>query len=227
MEDLLAAVKKNEWRGKCVPPVSTAAAEPDAESPTIPLAPPRLTTAWCMLEDPMMSIAGESYKTQEVRDRSFALQEEAVANLRGNRKLTKAKMGDALAAVKPTVIQTKVVAGVLYGLKQIQTVCYDEEKKTLWTVPEDLRVWSRSRPTLWVDARCETMLRAESVPSLGLWLSQKEREGWTIPWPDAEGTLEEVKQQMRGQPGEPQGKVKKEVWARALGRLQAVEALGI
>ncbi len=182
----------------------------------------------------MMVIAGPGYAATEVRDRSFELQAEALSNLRGNRKLTKAKMGDALSALKPTVDQTKVLAAILYALKQIQTVCYDEETKTVWTVPEDLRAWSRGQKTLWVDARCENMLEWPldiSLP-LGRWISDREEEGWKIDWPVAEGTFEEIKAKVgtRGitpKAAEFGAKVKKEDWARCLGRMEAIEHLGL
>lgn len=193
------------------------------------LTPARLTTAWLMNEDPLMTIAGGSYKNTEVRDKTFELQEEAIRTLRGNRKLTKAKMGDALAAVKPTTDQTKIVAAVLYGLKRIQTVCFDEKARKVWTMPEDLRAWSVGMETLWVNEGCTICL--ETGPgAVGLWLSQREAEGWKIEWPQGEGTMEELKAEVgkRGlsvHPLELGAKVKKEDYVRVVGRAQAVEHL--
>jgi hypothetical protein len=245
MEALLTVIREHPFGKACVAPFSKEDQEirqlrrsGSGEADTLwgghvrSLAPPRLTTAWLLGEDPLMALAGSGYRNTEVRDKTFALQEEAAQQLRGNRRLPKAKVADALAALKPTVDQTKIVAAVLYALRQIQTVCFDEAGKTLWTVPEDLRVWSRSRRTLWVDARCERMLEWQDTdaapPPFGLWLSQREAEGWTIPWPEAEDTFEELKEKMRGQPGEPKGKGFKKVdWARALGRLEAIEHLAL
>ena len=194
------------------------------------LVPARLTTAWRYLEDPLMILGGSSYRATEVRDRTFDLQKEALANLRGNRKLTKAKMGDALSSLKPNEDQTKVLAWVLYELKQIQTVCFDEEAKTFWTVPDDLCAWSKGRKTLWVSKGCDRMLEGGSF-HFGRWISDREDEGWTIPWPIAEGGMEELKTELanRGLTAKPAvfgAKVKKEDYARALGRAKAVEHLG-
>jgi hypothetical protein len=118
-------------------------------------------------------------------------------------------------------------------LRHVQVVCFNEEKKTVWTYPEDLRAWSKHRTTLWVDGRCEKMLDHPADPcgGLGLWLSQREAEGWTIPWPVADGSLEEIKAVMvekdypAPKPAFGQTKVKKEDWARALGRSEAVTHL--
>ncbi len=240
MQDFLKSIEKNPFRNSCitafakekVPFGRFVSKETLWGGEVRSITPARLTTAWRMSEDPMMAIAGPGYAATEVRDRSFELQSEALSNLRGNRKLTKAKMGDALSSLKPTVDQTKVIAGILYALKQIQTVCYDEEAKTVWTVPEDLCAWSRGQKTLWVDARCENMLDLPDGMTLGRWISDREEEGWKIEWPIADGTFEEIKAKVsaRGitpKPAEFGAKVKKEDWARCLGRMEAIEHLGL
>ena len=192
------------------------------------LEPARLTTAWLLQEDPLMVIAGEGYRVKEVRDISFKLQEEALLNLRGNRKLTKAKIGDAFSSLKPTTDQTKVIAAVLFALKQVQTVCFDEVEKTIWTVPEDLSIWSVGLKTLWVSEGCEKTLIGDI--HLGKWIMDREEEGWKMSWPIAEGTFEEIKNRMSARGLTPTtnfgAKPKKEDWARALGRAEAIERLG-
>jgi hypothetical protein len=236
MQDFLKSLEKNPFRDRCV----TAFVKDKVDIRRMEskdelwgfrichVSPPRLTTAWRMSEDPLMVIAGDGYRASEVRDRAFELQEEAVKNLRGNRKLTKAKMGDAMSAIKPTSDQTKVVAAILYHLKRIQTVCFDQQTKTVWTVPEDYRAWSNKMPTLWVDQHCERML--EGSANLGQWLSDRDDEGWTITWPVAEGTMEEIKSKamhmgLVPRPSELGAKIKKEDWAKSLGRAEAIQKL--
>ena len=236
MQDFIKSIEKNPFRDSCVTAfVKEKADLRRLESPDHlwglhiqHVVPPRLNTAWRLAEDPLMLIAGDGYRASEVRDRTFELQEEALKNLRGNRKLTKAKMGDALSAIKTNTDQTKIVAAVLLALKQTQTVCFDEEKKTVWTMPEDFRLWSNSRHTLWVDARCERIL--EGSMNLGQWLSDRHDDGWAIDWPVAEGTLEEIKAKamdlgLSPRPSELGAKLKKEDWARALGRAEAIQKL--
>jgi hypothetical protein len=237
-DQFFAAIDQNPFRNQCVATkVSTDMRR--LKSPeglwganVRAVEPPRLTTAWLMSEDPLMLIAGPNYRATEVRDKSFALQEEALANLRGNRKLTKAKMGDALSSLRPNEDQTKVIARILLALKQTQTVCYDEIKKTVWTMPEDLRAWSTSLRTIWVDARCERTLDfSEGTPiHLGKWLADREVEGWKIEWPVSEDSFADMKQiaEDKGVSVRPlEGtKAKKDDYARVLGRLYAVEHLG-
>ena len=254
MEEIMKVIEKHPFGKSCVPDFTKdnlrfVSKEGLWGAQRIRISPPRLVTAWLMLEDPLMLIAGDGYRAGEVRTKSFELQAEAVANLRGNRKMTKAKMGDALASLKPTEEQTKVIAAILLATKRIQTVCFDEEKKTVWTVPEDLRAWSRGAKTLWVNAQCDTMLEwpcqssdkgpssgrekvTNSSMSLGSWISDREEEGWKIEWPIAEGSMEDMKKLVteRGiipKPAEFGAKVKKDDWARTLGRCEAVEHLGL
>ena len=233
-------IEKNAFSKECVTPFTKQDAERRRMSAKDNLfgsvvrvvSPPRLTTAWIMTEDPLMTIAGDGYRAIEVRDKSFALQEEALANLRGNRKLTKAKMSDALSSLKTNEDQSKVIARILLALKHIQTVCFDEVKKTVWTMPEDLRAWSTSLRTVWVDARCERMLDfSEGAPiHLGRWLADREMEDWKIEWPVSEETYEDMKRiaserALTVRPLEGT-KAKKDDYARTLGRAYAIEHLG-
>jgi len=222
MNEFLKSIQKNPLGQSCL---ATSTNEYDTlwGSELRKLSPPRLTTAWVSIEDPLMSIAGEQYSATEVRNQTFSLQE-AAATIRGNRKLTKAKVGDALASMKPNEDQTKIIAQILYILKNIQTVCFDETKKTAWTVP-DFSAWSNYK-TLWIDADSSRMLEPLV---LGKWLADREEEGWTFEWPIAEGSFDEIKSKMRELGLTPHAKMgeklKKEDWARALGRATAIQHL--
>jgi hypothetical protein len=242
LDKLFAAIAKNPFNKECVTPFTKQGAEVRGLKTVDTLwgatsravVPARLTTAWLMTEDPLMLIAGPGYRATEVRDKSFALQGEALSNLRGNRKLTKAKMGDALSSLKPNEDQTKVIARILLALKHTQTVCFDEVKKTVWTMPEDLRAWSTSLRTIWVDARCEKMLDFNDTGHpivLGQWLSDREEEGWKIEWPVSEESYEDMKRialergtSVRAAEGAGK-KPKKDDYARVLGRVYAIEHL--
>jgi hypothetical protein len=73
--------------------------------------------------------------------------------------------------------------------------------------------------------------KGESSVGVGLakWLEGREREGWKIDWPEAEGTLEDIKSKMTQRNaglGPRLDKPKKADWAAALGRAEAISALG-
>jgi hypothetical protein len=239
METIRSIVNKNPFRDHCIP-AFTKAKRDMFEFDSVEklwggnvrvLQPNRLTTAWQLGENPMMTMASSGYSAAEVRDRTFELQQEAATNLRGNRKLSKVKVADALASVKPNTDQTKIVAGVLYALKKIQTICFNEEKKEIWTVPDDLRAWSASYRTLWVDGKCERCVEWDTPISMSKWISNRESEGWKIEWPISEGTFEEIKQKLAEEyshitvHGSDGKKPKKEDFARTLGRCESVRHL--
>jgi hypothetical protein len=238
-DKLFETIDKNPFRETCVPHFTKEKEELRRLVPKESLwgggvrglNPPRLTTAWLCMEDPLMILAGSGYRQTEVRDKTFELQQEAAMNLKGNRKLPKTKVAEALSSLRPTEEQTKTVAAVLLALKQIQTVCFDEQGKKVWTMPEDLCLWSKEKKTLWVNSTCEQLLEFEESPNLGHWLDNREREGWTIPWPEADCSFEEMKARMatdhpeiivKGTDGK---KPKKDDYAKALGRCDAIVAL--
>jgi len=189
------------------------------------LLPAKLMTAFNYVQDPLMVLAGDAYVSTQVRDTSFQLQEKAVSSIRGNRKLTKVSMAEALSAMNPTVEQTKKVALILYHMYEVQTVCFDTDAKKVWTVPEDVRRWS-SGTTLWIDGRCEHMIdwSTSKEVNMGEWLSDREEDGWTIEWPIADGGFEEIKQKVLDRNVLPRvKKPKKDDWAKTLGRCEAIE----
>lgn len=234
MDAFLAMIDKNPYREKSLPSFQQKEKE-DGDSKEMlwgslvkKVNPSRLTTAWLQSEDPLMDMAGKGYKSTEVRDKTFELQQEC-GMLKGNRKLSKVKMLEALSSLTPNEEQTKVVAAILLALKQIQTVCFNEETKSAWMMPGDLREWSKHRKTIWVDNRCERML--EQSPHLGVWLDAREKEGWSVEWPVAEGGFEEIKLKLSEKyshlpvKGEDGKKPKKEDYAKVLGKAEAVHHL--
>jgi hypothetical protein len=242
MNDFLKSIEKNSFRESCVASLTKENKELrifDGKGTlwgaiVRDVEPTRLTTGWLMMEDPLMIFAGSGYKSTEVRDKTFELQQEAskTGALKGNRKLTKVKVAEALSSLKCTEEQTKVIAAVLYTLRNIQTVCFDEEKKSVWTYPEDLRVWSKEKKTLWMDAKTEKYLDWSGKEiQFGLWLQERESEGWSVCWPISDGLMEEMKAKMASEFPEmivhaaDSKKVRKDDYARTLGRCEAIRNL--
>jgi hypothetical protein len=239
MDQIKQVVNKNPFRDHCVPAFTKAKREnitfetkETLWNATVSILEPAvLATAWVRMNNPILHIGQAAQAATVIRDSLFALQQEAATSLRGNRKLSKVKVADALAAVKPNTDQTKIIAQVLYALKRIQTVCFNEEKKEVWTVPEDLRVWSGSMKTMWVDSKYERSLDWEKSQSFGQWISNREAEAWKIEWPISDGTFEEIKQKMADEfshitvHSTDGKKPKKEDYAKSLGRCEAVRHL--
>lgn len=236
MDILKKAVLKNEFRNK-EPPKMNFEKELNTTNTlwgvTVRnITPANLITAMLMMEDPLMVLAGNGYKNTEVRDKTFQLLQESQVSiaLKGNRKLSKAKIADAFGALKPTIDHTKVIAGVLFAMRGIQTVLFNEKDKTLWTMPEDLRNWKNDKKTLWVDESCQKYLEITNELHLGKWISEREKEGWSINWPISEGSFEDIKRKLSVEYPELQvhgeGKrAKKEDYAKVLGKAEAITVL--
>lgn len=243
MDEFKQAINKNPFREYNVPIFTKEKAEIRQLNPKELLwgaevranKPSRYLTGWLMLEDPLMIMGGDAYRTTQVRDRGFELQQEAGTSilLKGQRKLPKTKIAEAFGSLNPNEEQTKVLATVIYLMKNIQTVCFNEEKKCVWTVPNDLRLWSSKKKTLWLDSKYEKFLDFSSTTpiSLGLWLDERERDGWTIEWPISDILFEEMKGKMATEfpevivKGEDGKKPKKDDYAKALGRSETIRYL--
>lgn len=238
MEEFLAKISENSSKHICVPLFSKNHIQLNPKhmvwgGELRKLLPSKLITAFNYLKDPLMVVAGQAYVSTQVRDTSFQIQEKALQVIRGNRKLTKANISDGLSTMSPTEEQTKRVALILFELFQVQTISFDADKKSLWTVPSDLRKWSFSSKTIWVDAQCQHMIdwSGEGVkePNVGTWLSDREEDGWEIEWPIAEGGFEEIKQKVIDRNVTPRvvlgERIKKEHWAKTLGKCETIEYL--
>lgn len=234
---LLKAIHSHPKNTQCVKNWSPRDAQAHREElwggQVIQLQPPRPTTAWLRLIDPMMECSSPSYRTVEVRNKEFELQGAAVETLKGKRKLSKKAIGEALSTTGPlTKDQQWIFLAVLYELHRIQTVVWDADTKHIHTYPEDLRNWSGSMKTMWLKADSSAAVEwaVGQAPPIGLWLSQREQEGWTVAWPLCELSLEEMKTYATAQgisvtAGELGGKVKKVDYCRVIGRAQAVKHL--
>jgi hypothetical protein len=243
MEAVVAAIHKNPTKDSCVRRFEEARSEwtighqERLWGATVhPLTPSRLTTAWLMITDPLMMMSGEMYRQKAVRDEEFKLQKRGTEEIRGVRILTKKAIGEALSADRPTEKQVKVFAGVLHKCHGVHTVFYNLEKKGVEFYPEDLRMWSLGKPIIWVDSRLQNVLEwtdaspQEQEPRILDWITARESEGWSIPWPDSNLSMELLKEYVKEhsitvKAWEGVGKLKKADYARCVGRCEAIEHL--
>jgi hypothetical protein len=75
MDDFFRAIRNNPTADRCVPAFSNSELRMPKDNlwggAIRNLTPARLTTAWLMVEDPLMLIAGGGYKSSEVRSCKF------------------------------------------------------------------------------------------------------------------------------------------------------------
>ena len=121
-------------------------------------------------------------------------------------------------------------------LAQVQWIRIHENEKKITFAPADLRQWSMEKPILWVRERYrsagESAFKSKfALPQLAIWMGNREADGWSMTFPLAEGTMEELKQQWnslnRGLPPtkSENGRRLKEDYAKALGKVQVFQYL--
>jgi len=208
---------------------------PGGWSPT-PLEPPGPVSLYLWKTDPEFRAATPSVRRTILRDMILKITERADAELRGikwqRKKILEQVAAQQTSAVSPPMDTHELDIGMcaLFGY---QKVSVDEANKKIRFFPADPRTWSTELPVWGATTGSRAVLHAPQEGSVGkglaAWVGEREQDGWKIDWPEAEGTLEEIKNKMvqRGRGLGPRlDKPKKADWAAALGRAEAIAALG-
>ena len=157
------------------------------------------------------------------------IQKELVGRKWSRRKLCELVSAE-LAEKKPTM--NPALEEALCELYQVQKIMIHHTDKKMTFFPEDLRLWKSDRKILMSDSENIWLYEKEfpSFPALLTWLQKKEEEKWSLDWPIADGKLEDLRGELSAKglvahPRIPGEKVKKEDYARTLGRAQAISIL--
>jgi hypothetical protein len=90
--------------------------------------------------------------------------------------------------------------------------------------------WSKENPIWVVDFKAHWVaIPLEQYTQkihdiLGVWLSEREQSGWTIDWPEVDGSKEELVEQLRQYPtwSDSDKSLKKEILAKRLGKTHCI-----
>lgn len=199
----------------------------------VPLNPPGSLSQFLHNTDSLYEAASPSLRKQLQTEKVLEIQERVDRELVG-RKWSRKKIHDALGeqinSTNPPY--SELVEQVLCELYQYQKVIVHRKSTSLSFCPPDLRLWVSDRP-IYVgdDEGCWSYEPTQMCDFLA-WLTEKEDEHWKVQWPTADGKMEELKVEVLKRnlvahvlPGSETTKVKKEDWARTLGRCQAIEGL--
>jgi hypothetical protein len=130
------------------------------------------------------------------------------------------------AAVSPPQ-DTWELDRALAHIFEYQKVIVDEANKTVVFIPGNPAVWSSERPVWIVGVGSRTVFHKgaehDCRRNVLSWLEGREDDGWTIKWPEAEGTMEEMKGRIAPRPG----KLKKQEMAAILGRVESIRNLAL
>jgi hypothetical protein len=243
LERVQALVKENPHRTRKVSPIeirvdSDTQEGVDAPASAVgglvptPLEPPGPVALLLWKTDPEFRAGTAAIRRTILRDKIIAIHERVEAELRGvkwsRKKILEQLSAQQTAAVSPPMETPELDTG-LCALFGYQKVVVDEANKKVRFFPADPRTWSKELP-IWgatTGARAALHRQGEESMCVGLakWLTDREEEGWKIDWPEADGTLEEIKGKMvqRGiSVSNMIGKPKKADYAATLGRAEAV-----
>ena len=201
-----------------------------------PIQPPGALSLLLWHTDSMYALGTSALRKQILTEQLLELQlraEREIVGRRYPRKKIQDLLANELTADEGAHSVSNILEEVLCELFLIQKVQLNRKKKSIAFFPPDLRNWSSERPILFADdENCWSFEHEGSFAFLS-WLTQKEEEGWTLRWPTAEGKLEELKVEatkrgltIHAAPGSDSQKVKKEDYARVIGRAEALTILG-
>ena len=199
----------------------------------IPLTPPGSLSQFLVHTDSMYSSASPALRKQIQIETVLKIQERVDNELVG-RKWSRKKIHDALGAQlnSETPPYSELVEQILCELYHLQKVIVHRRSKQISFVPSDLRLWQSDRPIFVGDDEGCWLYEPTQRKDFLTWLTEKEDEHWKIQWPTADGKMEELKAEVQKRnlvahtlPGSASTKVKKDDWARTLGRCEALETL--
>lgn len=203
-------------------------------SPKLLLSLPGSLSCFLTFTDPVYRYASENGQRQILRDMILVLQERIEKELVG-RKWSRRKLCELVSAelAEKQPVFHAPLEEALSELFQIQKVMVSHNDKKIRFFPEDLRLWKSDRRILVTDSENLWLYEKpfSSLPTLLTWIQAKEADQWVIDWPLADGKLEDLRGELHSKgltahsriPGE---KIKKEDYARCLGKAQAISNLG-
>ena len=200
-----------------------------------PLEPPGPVSHVLWMTDPEFRAGTAQVRRSILREAILLATERADAELRGvkwqRKKVIEQLAAQQTAAVSPPM-ETAELDRALAHLYGYQKLIVDEAGKKVKFVPADPRTWSAEFPIWGATTGSRAVLHRVGETSVGngiaKWLGDREKDGWKIDWPEAEGTLEDVKGKLtqRGLGLPPRlEKPKKADWALALGRAESISHL--
>ena len=198
-----------------------------------PLNPPGSLSQFLCMIDSLYEAASPTLRKQIQTEKVLEIQQRVDTELVG-RKWSRKKIHDALGEQlnSQTPPQSDLVDQVLCELYGYQKVTIHRKTKLISFCPSDLRLWTTNRPIFVGDDEGCWAYEPVQPKNFLAWLTTKEDEQWKVQWPTADGKLEDIRSEVLKRnliahtlPGSESTKLKKDDWARTLGRCEAIETL--
>ena len=163
----------------------------------LPVSPSTPLSAILLAQDLMYRSVSEGTRYGLLRTETTDCQEKATLHLKG-RAWPARRTAEGIAAVGMEEAKasswTTIGWNAIAALREIQIVIMNETKQTIQFIPEDVRTWSNETEIICVahDARF-VWTHPSSSTTLHKWISHHAFHEWTIDYPLADGTMEELK----------------------------------
>jgi len=198
-----------------------------SKTPVVPATP---LSAVLLVQDALYNATYESTRRSLLRDETTELQEKAIVHLKG-RAWPVRRTAEGLAAVGLEEGRASSWSSLgwnaLATLRECQFVVCNETKQTIQFYPEDVRTWSPTMDIVFIENECRYIWTNQSL-SVKQLLHEKvlaqESNGWTIAWPLADGSMEELRASTEALQLNSAGK-KKEALRSLVGRGQSIRHL--
>lgn len=194
-----------------------------AISPCTPL------SAILFCQDSVYQASSELYRRSLLRDETTDLQEKAVLSLKGRAwpvRRTAEGIGYCGTEENRPSIWTELGWEAICILRECQIILIHEDKKEIQFYPEDIRVWKPDWDIICIDTDCRHVWTHDNPSKIiGIWLNQKENDGWKIQWPIQTGNMEELKVAFAKTNETQTGKINKDQLQKHVGRAQSIQLL--
>jgi hypothetical protein len=193
----------------------------------IPVVPATPHSAILLATDSTYESNTEGGRRATLRDETTDLQEKAILHLKGRQwPVRRTAEGIVACSLEESKASAWTTLGwsALAELRDIQIVILNKDSNKLRFIPEDVRTWSHEREILWIDHECRYLWTLPSDTTLSTLMRTYERDGWTIEWPLADGTMEELRT-LADAHNESHTKILKEGLRKIVGRAQSVKVL--
>jgi hypothetical protein len=194
-----------------------------------PVFPATPLSAILFYQDILYQGSPEMARKSLLRDETTDLQEKAILSLKGRAwPVRKTAEGISVCGTEENHPSSWTSLGwnAICTLRECQIVILDEDKKQIQFYPEDIRNWRSDWNIFCVDRECRHIwTHANPKKILGIWLSQKESQGWTIQWPIQTGNMEELKAAFAKTNESATGKMNKDQLQKRIGRAQSIQCL--
>lgn len=190
----------------------------------IPVSPATPLSAILLIQDCEYNTSLVMSRKAILREVTTDLQEKASQLLKG-RQWPVRRTSEGLVAVGLEEGRASVWPAIgwraLATLHECQIVILNEEKQSIQFFPEDIRTWSSEQEVFFIEYECRYVWTYSNL-HFAKWITDHESSGWSIDWPLADGTVQELRTALEKLNESSAGKLKEDL-RKFLGRRQAIK----